>query len=190
MAVDRLILKFSTPAEVEAWFAQNHETSDGVFITLSKKNSPFQLPTYEEVLDVALRYGWIDSLTKGLDENFYLMTFTPRRARSPWSQVNREKAEAMIASGAMKPAGLAAIEQAKANGRWDAAYVGSAEAETPQDFLDALGQNPKAAAFYETLTKQNKFAVYFRLNDAKKPETRARRIVKFVEMFERGEKFY
>lgn len=190
MAVDRPILKFSTPAEVESWFAENHATSEGIFITFAKKDSAVRTPTNDEVLDVALAYGWIDSQSKGLDENFFLLTFTPRRARSPWSRVNREKVEAMMAAGTMKLAGLAAVEQAKANGRWEAAYAGSAEFETPQDFLDALAQNPKAAAFYETLTKQNKYAVYFRLNDAKKPETRARRIVKFVEMFERGEKFY
>ena len=96
----------------------------------------------------------------------------------------------MIAAGTMKPSGLAAVEHAKANGRWEAAYEGAATSETPQDFLDALARSPKAATFFETLSKQNKYAVYFRLNDAKKPETRARRIAKFVEMFERGEKFY
>ena len=190
MAVDRPILKFSTPAEVESWFAENHATSDGIFITFAKKDSPVRTPTSDEVLDVALAYGWIDSQSRGLDENFYLLTFTPRRARSPWSQVNRDKAEAMISSGTMKPAGMAAVEQARANGRWEAAYAGSADFETPQDFLDALQHNPKAAAFYEALSRQNKYAVYFRLNDAKKPETRVRRIVKFVEMFERGEKLY
>ena len=190
MAVDRPILKFSTPAEVESWFAENHGTSDGILITFAKKGSVVRTPTNDEVLDVALAYGWIDSQSKGLDENFFLLTFTPRRARSPWSQVNREKAEAMIAAGTMKPAGLAAVEQARANGRWEAAYAGSADFGTPQDFLDALRHNPKAAAFYESLSRQNKYAVYFRLNDAKKPETRARRIVKFVEMFERGEKLY
>lgn len=190
MAVDRPILRFRNRAELESWFAENHATSDGVFITFAKKNLAVRTPTYDEVIDVALAYGWIDSQTKGLDEDFYLLTFTPRKARSPWSQVNREKAEAKMAAGTMKPAGLAAVEQAKANGRWDSAYAGSADFEMPQDFLDALAHNPGAAAFFETLTKQNKFAVYFRLNDAKKPETRARRIVKFVEMFERGEKLH
>ena len=190
MAVDRPILKFTTPADVRAWFASNHETSQGVLITFAKKNSAVHTPTYDEVLDVALAYGWIDSQAKGLDDNFFLLTYTPRRSRSPWSQVNRERAEAMIAAGTMKPAGLAAVEQAKANGRWESAYAGSAQFETPPDFLDELAKNPKAQAFFATLTKQNKYAVYFRLNDAKKPETRARRIVKFVEMFERGEKFH
>jgi len=190
MAADRPILKFETPAEVEAWFAENHATSDGIFITFAKKNSTVRTPTQDEVLDVALTYGWIDSQSRGLDEDFFLLTFTPRRARSPWSQVNREKAEAMIAAGTMKSAGLAAIEQAKANGRWEAAYASSGDFELPQDFLDALAKSPKAQEFFETLTRQNTYAVYFRLNDAKKPETRARRIVKFVEMFERGEKFY
>lgn len=190
MAVERPILKFTTPAQVRTWFAANHETSQGVFITFAKKDSAVHTPTYDEVLDVALAFGWIDSQAKGLDENYFLLTYTPRRARSPWSQVNREKAEAMIVAGTMKPAGLAAVERARANGRWEAAYAGSAEFETPPDFLDELAQNPKAQAFFETLTKQNKYAVYFRLNDAKKPETRARRSRKFVGMFERGEKFH
>lgn len=190
MAVDRPILGFRTLAQVESWFTDNHAISDGVFITFAKKNSAVRTPTYGEVIDVALAYGWIDSQAKGLDADCFLLTFTPRRARSPWSQVNREKAETMIAAGTMKPAGLAAVEQARANGRWEAAYAGSADFEPPQDFLDALVENPKASAFYETLTRQNKYAVYFRLNDAKRPETRARRIVTFVEMFERGEKFH
>ncbi len=190
MPVDRPILRFETAAELEAWFEANADTSDGIFITFSKTGAPVQLPTYDVVIDLALQYGWIDSKVKGIDEHYFAMTYTPRRSRSPWSQVNREKAEAMIAEGRMKPAGLAAVEQAKANGRWESAYARQSEADTPQDFLDALAENPKAEAFFETLTKHNKFAVYFRLNDAKKPETRARRIAKFVEMFERGEKFY
>lgn len=183
-------MRFETVAEVEAWFESNAATSDGIFITFSKKAAPVSLPSYDAVLDVALRFGWIDSKIKGIDAHYFVMTYTPRRARSPWSKVNRERAEAMIAAGTMTASGLAAVEQAKANGRWEAAYAGQATAETPQDFLDALAMNPKAAAFFETLTSQNKYAVYFRLNDAKKPETRTRRIAKFVEMFERGEKFY
>lgn len=190
MPVDRPILKFETPAELEAWFEANADTSDGIFITFSKKGSPVSLPSYDVVIDLALRYGWIDSMVKGIDEHYFAMTYTPRRARSPWSKINREKAEEMIAAGTMKPSGLAAVEQAKSNGRWESAYAGQATSETPQDFLDVLATNPKAAAFFETLSGQNKYAVYFRLNDAKKPETRARRIAKFVEMFERGEKFY
>ncbi|MEO6473082.1 MAG: YdeI/OmpD-associated family protein [Aeromicrobium sp.] len=190
MAADRPILKFETPDEVAEWFEENAENSDGMQILFAKKASKVRTPTYGEVLDIALAWGWIDSIVHGYDADCYLQTFTPRRSRSPWSKVNREKAEAMIADGSMKPSGMAAVELARANGRWDAAYVGQAEAETPQDFLDALARSPKAAAFFGTLSNQNRYAVYFRLNDAKKPETRARRIVKFVEMFERGEKFY
>jgi uncharacterized protein YdeI (YjbR/CyaY-like superfamily) len=190
MPDDRPILKFETPAEVAAWFEANAEESDGIMILIAKKASSIVTPTYLEVLDVALAWGWIDSIVRKYDDDCYQQAFTPRRSRSPWSKVNREKAEAMIAAGTMRPSGLAAVEQARANGRWEAAYAGQATSEAPADFLEALGRSPKAAAFYETLTKQNKYAVYFRLNDAKKPETRARRIVKFVEMFERGEKFY
>ncbi len=190
MAVDRPIQVFRTAAEVEEWFEAQHGSSDGIFVTLSKKSDPDPLAAADDVLGIALRYGWIDSQSKRLDEHRFLLSYTPRRSRSPWSKVNRERVEAMMADGTLTPAGLAAVEMAKANGRWDAAYVGSAEFETPPDFLDALADNPKAAEFYETLNRQNKYAVYFRLNDAKKAETRARRIVKFVGMFERGEKFY
>lgn len=190
MTVDRPIMRFETAAEVESWFAQNHETSTGIFVVLSKKGAPVQLVANADVLDIALRYGWIDSQSRRLDEHHFLLSYTPRRARSPWSKVNRVKAEAMIAAGTMEPAGLAAVEQAKANGRWDTAYAGSAEFETPPDFLDALADHPEAAAFYETLTKQNRYAVYFRLNEAKRPETRARRIATFIAMFERGETFH
>lgn len=190
MPADRPTLKFETPAEVAEWFGENAAESDGVMIMFAKKASSVRTPTYGEVLDIALAYGWIDSQVRAFDADCYLQAFTPRRARSPWSAVNREKAEAMIAAGTMKPGGLAAVEQARANGRWEAAYAGPATSETPQDFLDALAKNPKAAAFFDTLTKQNKYAVYFRLHDARKPETRARRSRKFVEMFERGEKFY
>ena len=190
MAIERPIHRFATSADVEDWFAENHDTSDGIFVTLAKKGAPVQLAPANDILGTALRYGWIDSQSKGLDEHYFLLSYTPRRSRSPWSKINRERVEAMIEAGTMAPSGLAAVEVAKANGRWDAAYAGSSDFEEPQDFLEALARNPKAKAFYETLTKQNKFAVYFRLNDAKKPETRARRIVKFVEMFERGEKFY
>lgn len=190
MPADRPILKFETAAEVADWFGQNADESDGVMIMFAKKASSVRTPRYGEAVDIALAYGWIDSQVRSYDADCYLQAFTPRRARSPWSQVNREKAEAMMAAGTMKPGGLAAVEQARANGRWDAAYAGAAASETPQDFLDALAQNPKAQAFFETLTKQNKYAVYFRLQDARKPETRARRVAKFVEMFERGEKFY
>lgn len=190
MAVDRPIQRFATTAEAEEWFAANHDCSDGIFVTLSKKSAPVQLAPAGEVLGIALRYGWIDSQSKRLDEDHFLLSYTPRRSRSPWSKVNRERVEAMIAAGQMTSAGLAAVEQARSNGRWDAAYAGSAEFETPQDFLDALAHNPAAAAFYATLTRQNQYAVYFRLNEAKKSETRARRIEKFIGMFERGEKFH
>lgn len=190
MPADRPMLKFETAAEVALWFEEDGAQSDGVMILFAKKASSVRTATYGEVLDIALAHGWIDSQVRAFDDDCYLQVFTPRRARSPWSKVNREKAEAMIAAGTMKTGGIAAIEVAKANGRWDAAYAGSAVSETPQDFLDALATNPKAAAFFETLTRQNKYAVYFRLNDAKKPETRTRRIAKFVDMFERGEKFY
>lgn len=189
MTVDRPLVRLADADEAAAWFEANHAVSDGVWIAIAKKASTVSTATYEELVELCLAYGWIDSQRKRLDEDCSMLAFTPRRARSPWSQINRDKAEALIAAGKMKPAGFAAIEVARANGRWDAAYARSSEAEVPADFLEALEGSAKAKEFYATLNKSNRFAIYYRLNDAKKPETRERRIRTFIEMFERGEKF-
>lgn len=190
MAMDRPLVRLADRAEAEAWFETHHGDDEGVFIAIGKKGSAVPTPTYEELVELSLCFGWIDSQRRALDEDCSMLAFTPRRARSPWSQVNREKAEALIAAGKMRPSGLAAIDVAKANGRWDTAYAKGSEAEVPADFLEALEHNREAKAFFATLSKANTFAVYYRLNDAKKPETRARRIAKFVDMFARGEKLY
>ena len=184
------ILTLASEAEWEAWLDAEHATSDGVWLKFAKKGSGVETVVYAEALDVALCYGWIDSQVARLDERFYLQKFTPRRARSKWSQINREKIEALTKQGRMKPAGLEQVELAKADGRWEAAYASPANVEMPDDFQAALDASSKAAAFWETLNKSNRFAILYQLQDAKKPETRARRLEKFVGMLERGEKLY
>ena len=146
--------------------------------------------SYAEAVDGALCYGWIDGQTASLDGRFYLQRYTPRRARSKWSKINRKKVEALIAAGRMKAAGLAEIERAKADGRWDAAYDSPSTATVPEDLREKLDENPKAAAFFEALNSTNRYAILYQIQDAKRPETRARRIDKFVAMLNNDEKPY
>ena len=186
----RPILAFTAQAEWEAWLDEEHAGSDGVWIKFAKKASGVPSVAYAEAVEVALCYGWIDSLTKSLDERFYLQKFTPRRARSKWSRVNRDKVEELAKQGRMKPAGLEQVELAKADGRWEAAYAPPTSVEVPEDLQKALDAVPKAAEFFATLNKSNRFAIVYQVADAKKPETRVRRIEKFVAMMERGEKLY
>ena len=184
------ILTLASEAEWEAWLDAEHATSDGVWLKFAKKGSGVETVVYAEALDVALCYGWIDSQVARLDERFYLQKFTPRRARSKWSQINREKIEALTKEGRMKPAGLEQVELAKSDGRWEAAYASPATVEMPDDLQAALDASPKAAEFWAGLNKSNRFAILYQLQDAKKPETRARRLEKFLGMLERGEKLY
>jgi uncharacterized protein YdeI (YjbR/CyaY-like superfamily) len=176
-------------ASADAWerWLQEHHASDGVWIKMAKKASGIPSVSHPEALDVALCFGWIDSRRVTFDEHYFLQRFTPRRARSPWSRINREKAERLIAEGQMQPSGLAEVERAKADGRWDAAYAGQRTAVVPDDLQRELDSRPEARAFFETLSSQNRYAILYRLHDAKKPETRARRLAKFVAMLEAGE---
>ncbi|MET1051677.1 MAG: YdeI/OmpD-associated family protein [Mycetocola sp.] len=190
MAAEQPTLRFDGKDDFRAWIHENQETSDGIWLVMAKKGSGQTTVTYAEALDVALAYGWIDGQAKRVDDETYVQRFTPRRARSPWSLRNVATAEAMIADGRMTPRGLAEVERARADGRWERAYAGPKTAEPHQDFLEALAQNPDAAAFFETLNSQNRFAVYYRIQEAKRPETRERRIASFVEQLARGEKFY
>lgn len=183
-------LPFASRREWETWLRKNHNKVDGVWMKFAKKSSGIPTVTYDEALEVALCYGWIDAKIKRLDDKYHLQWWTPRRARSKWSQRNAERVKQLIAEGKMKPAGLKEIERAKADGRWDAAYASPGRAQVPEDFLKALKKNAKARRFFETLSKSNTYAIYFQITDAKKPETRARRIAKFVEMLEKGEKLY
>jgi uncharacterized protein YdeI (YjbR/CyaY-like superfamily) len=183
-------LKFGSQIEWEKWLAKNGGQADGVWLKFAKKNSGETTVNYAEALEEALCYGWIDSQTKTFDDKFYLQKFTPRRAKSVWSKINVEKAEALIKEGRMKPTGMAQVQAAKADGRWDAAYAAQSVAEAPADFLEALAKNKKAAAFYETLSKANKYAFIWRLHHVKRPETRAANIEKYVEMLADGQKFH
>jgi uncharacterized protein YdeI (YjbR/CyaY-like superfamily) len=178
---------FATAAEWEVWLAEHHADSDGIWIRFAKKASGIESVVYKEAVHEALRYGWIDGHTKRLDDDYYVQRFTPRRARSRWSKINCAKAEALIASGAMQPAGLAEVERAKADGRWDAAYDAPSSATVPDDLRAALDADPRASAFFETIDANNRYAILHRLQEAKKPETRVRRIEKFVAMLSRGE---
>jgi uncharacterized protein YdeI (YjbR/CyaY-like superfamily) len=187
---DQPTLLFESQALWETWLEQNHEVSDGVWLKFAKKNTGFTSVTYAEALDVALCFGWIDGQAKKLDDVYYIQRFTPRRARSMWSQVNTRKVEKLIADGRMREAGMREIERAKADGRWDAAYAPPSQITEPDDFLLALEQNPAAKAFYVTLNKTNRYAILAQITMAKKPETRASRIAKFVVMLGEGKKLY
>ena len=183
-------LRLKTQAAWSSWLARHHATSGGVWLELARSASGLVTVTYAEALESALCYGWIDGQKRGLDEACWLQRFTPRRPRSLWSQVNREKALALIERGLMQPSGHAAIERARADGRWAAAYSSQSKAKVPPDLQAALRECPKAEAFFRTLTSQNRYAILFRLETAKKPETRAARPRKCVAMLELGETFH
>jgi uncharacterized protein YdeI (YjbR/CyaY-like superfamily) len=183
-------LPFKSKRKWADWLAKQHDKSAGVWLQLAKKDAGIASVTYEEALDVALCYGWIDGQKKSFNDKYWLQKFTPRGPRSIWSKINTEKAEKLIASGEMKPAGLKAIEAARSDGRWEAAYSSQKNMSVPEDFRAALDKNKKAKAFFATLNSVNRYAILFRIQAAKKAETRARRIQQFVEMLERGEKLY
>jgi uncharacterized protein YdeI (YjbR/CyaY-like superfamily) len=184
------IVALASKREWEDWLEREHASSDGVWIKFAKKGSGVASVSYAEAVEVGLCYGWIDSHTLSLDERFYLQKFTPRRARSKWSRINRDKVEELTRQGRMRPAGLAEVDRAKQDGRWEAAHAPPVSAEVPDDLQQALDANPTAAEFFATLNKSNRFAILYQLQDAKKPETRTRRLEKFVAMLERGEKLY
>jgi uncharacterized protein YdeI (YjbR/CyaY-like superfamily) len=185
---DLPVLLFATADDLEAWLEDNHGRSEGVWLKIAKKGSGVDSVSYAEALGQALCFGWIDSQKKGLDEKHFLQRFTPRRPRGRWSRINRDKAEELIEAGRMRPSGLAEVEAAKADGRWDAAYAGQASATVPDDLRRELDASRAAAAFFATLDSANRYAIIYRLNDAKRAETRERRLRKFVEMLEREEK--
>ena len=184
------ILPFASQSKWADWLAKQHDNSAGVWLKLAKKDSGIPSVTYAEALDIALCYGWIDGQKNSFDEKYFLQKFTPRRPKSIWSKINVEKVERLIASGQMKPSGLKAIEAAKADGRWKQAYSSQKNISVPEDFQSALDKNKKAKAFFETLNGTNRYAFLFRIETAKKAETRAKRIQQFVEMLEKNEKFH
>ena len=181
------LLAFASQDEFEAWMEANHATADGVWIKVAKKGTGVPSVHPPQALDVALCFGWIDGQRRSIDDTFYEQKYTPRRARSKWSKINVEKVAALIEAGKMRPSGLAEIERAKADGRWDAAYDSPSRIGVPPDLQAELDKRPVAAAIFAELNSTNRYAILYRLHDAKRPETRARRLAQFVEMLERGE---
>ena len=183
-------LSFKGPDQFKSWLSAHHRSSPGIWLRLMKKTSGLASVSYHEALDVALSWGWIDGQLKPLDAESWLRKFSPRGARSMWSKINREKALALIASKQMQPAGLEEVERAKRDGRWGAAYDSPSNAKVPPDLAAALKKAPRAAAFFETLEARNRYAILFRVQAPKKPETRQRKIQELVLMLERGEKIH
>jgi uncharacterized protein YdeI (YjbR/CyaY-like superfamily) len=178
---------FKTRRDFAAWLEKNHKDSPALWVRIGKKGSGIKSITYAEGVDVALCYGWIDAQKLPENETAWLQRFMPRRPRSIWSKINREKALALIANGQMNEAGLVEIERAKKDGRWEAAYDSPSAASVPPDFERELERHPKAKAFFKTLSRTNSYAITWRIQTAKKPETRERRIRAFMEMLEKGE---
>lgn len=184
------VISFPTARAWESWIRKGTWSPKGVWLKLAKKGSAARSLTYDEALEVALCHGWIDGQKKAFDAAWWLQKFSPRGPRSIWSKNNRRKAEALISSGRMRPAGLAEVTRARSDGRWDAAYDSPASAGVPPDLKAELDRSRKAREFFATLNSVNRYAILFRLHNAKKPETRARRLFKFVQMLERGEKIH
>ena len=184
---ERNICSFANTQEFEAWMADRPIDDPGAWIKFAKKTSGIASISKQEAIDIALCHGWIDGQLDRYDDAHFLVKFTPRRARSKWSQINRDRAQQLIASGRMTPRGLEQIEKAKADGRWDAAYASASKAAMPEDLLAALKANPAARKAFDELDGQNRYAILYRVGDAKKPATRAARIEKYVQMLARAE---
>ncbi len=190
MADELPTLRFASKGAWRRWLAVNHSSSSGIWMELQKVRAGSKAFNYADAIEVALCYGWIDGQKAAASDTTWLQRFTPRRPRSRWSRINRDKAEALIAAGLMASSGLAEVERAKEDGRWEAAYHGQARASVPEDLAAALAANPAAAAFFGALDSRNRYAILYRVQDAKRPETRTRRIEAFVEMLARRETIY
>jgi uncharacterized protein YdeI (YjbR/CyaY-like superfamily) len=188
--MDLPVIAFTTIDDFAAWIAEQPDGSSGLWLKIAKKGAPEPTISYDQAVDVALRDGWIDSQKKSHDADHWVQRFSPRTARSRWSQINRTKVLALVESGQMRPAGLREVERAKADGRWDAAYASQRTMTVPDDLQAALEANPAARDFFGTLSAVNRYAILYRVHDAKKPETRARRIEKFVAMLAAGEQIH
>jgi len=187
---DLPVIPFSSPSEWEQWLKQNYSVSKGIWLQMYKKGSGIASVYYAEALDVALCYGWIDGQLKSVDELSYMQRFTPRRPKSIWSKRNIEHITRLTKEGRMKPAGLKEAEAAKNDGRWELAYDPQTSMSMPDDFLSELSKEKKALIFYESLNKANKYAIAWRIQTAKRPETREKRMKEILEMLARGEKFH
>jgi len=184
------VMEFASAKDWERWLARNHGKSDGVWLKIAKKGTGVDTVGYPEAVDVALCYGWIDGLRHKHDDVYFRQRMTPRKARSRWSKINREKAEALVADGRMREGGMREVEAARADGRWDAAYAGQRTIEVPGDLAGALRGNARARRAFEALDSRNRYAILYRIHDAKRPETRARRIEQFVTMLAEGRTIY
>lgn len=182
-----LIRGFATQHDWEAWLAEHYADPTGIWLKIAKKATGTHSISYAEALEGALCYGWIDGQKAAFDEHYWLQKFTPRRPKSVWSQINRDKANALIEAGRMQPSGLRQVDLARADGRWDAAYAGQSGATVPDDLQEALDNNALARDFFLTLNRVNRYAIIFRVQTAKKAETRAAKIQQFVEMLAKGE---
>jgi uncharacterized protein YdeI (YjbR/CyaY-like superfamily) len=180
------MLELEDRAAWERWLEEQYAASDGVWLKIAKKGSGTTTVTYAEALEEALCFGWIDGQKAAHDQSFWLQRFTPRRPRSKWSQINRQKATELIEQGRMKPAGLAEVDAATQDGRWEAAYASHGNATVPDDFKRALDANPAAKEFFATLGSVHRYSFLYRINDAKRPETRARRISDYVATLAEG----
>jgi len=187
---DLPVLAFASRAAWEAWLAERHASSSGLWLKIAKKGSGIDSVSYAEALDAALCYGWIDGQKDKLDDDHWLQRFTPRTPRSKWSKINCDKAEALLEKGEMRAPGRREIERAKADGRWEAAYQGQRTATVPDDLERALAKNRRARDFFATLDGANRYAILYRIHEAKKPETRAHRIEKYVAMLAAGQKIH
>ena len=175
-------LLFENPNAWQSWLEAQTDEKTGVWLKMSKKGAATPTLTYEQALDVALCYGWIDGQRKSHDDQHFLQRFTPRRKTSSWSKRNVDKVAVLIEAGRMQPAGQAEIDAAKADGRWSRAYAGSSMIQVPEDFRTALARDKKASKFFDALNKTQRYAFLWRIETAKRPETRQRRIVQFVEL--------
>lgn len=181
---------FATPADFERWLRKHHTKASCLWVKYAKKKSGIASINWDQAVDVALCFGWIDGQAKSLDDTHSLQRFTPRGKKSSWSKRNRERVARLTKEGRMQPAGLAEVERAKADGRWDAAYDSPATATVPDDLAKALAKSAKAKKFFESLNATNRFSILYQLQTAKKPETRARRLEKFIAMLNKGEKLH
>ncbi|MEU6383152.1 YdeI/OmpD-associated family protein [Streptomyces bauhiniae] len=179
---------FESAEAFEAWLGENHAVSPGIWLKLRKKGPGIVALNYAQALDVALCYGWIDGQKAKLDDQWWLQRFTPRTPRSKWSKINRDKVATLTEQGRMRPPGQSEIDRARADGRWETAYDSPKTATVPADLAAALTADPAAAESFSNLDRQNRYAILYRVQDAKKPETRARRIEQYVAMLARGEK--
>ena len=178
---------FKNAKAFDAWLKKHHASADGLWLKIARQGAGEASVTYAEAVEVALCWGWIDGQKKALDDQHFLQRFTPRRARSIWSRINVDKATALIQAGRMQAPGLAQVEAAKADGRWEKAYEGARRSEVPEDLQAALDGEPKAQAFFATVNAANRYAVLWRVQTAVKAETRAKRIAQLVAMLARGE---